>query len=215
MHLRMLAVGTVALALFAACTSTEPLDESSGETTSTSVAPTSTTQTTASSSSTSTASSITTLVETTTTVPPPPTVDVHAFDYRYEGLPEAVPVGTRLALFNNSSAEFHEMVVYKLDPSELRSVEELSQLTLDDLTAFGVGSIQSVVFSMPDSEQYTYADGPPILAEQGRYLIFCAINVGTDPIDARNETARGPTAAIDGVPRHYQVGMMTEINATG
>jgi hypothetical protein len=154
-------------------------------------------------------------VETTTTAPQPPPVEVQAFDYRYEDVPESVPVGTRLSLFNNSSAEFHEMVIFKLHDAEQRSAEELSKLPFDQLYSFDVGVLQSVVFAMPESEQYTSVEGPPVLAEEGRYLIFCAINVGTDPIDARNATARGPVESIEGVPRHYEVGMMAEVVATG
>jgi hypothetical protein len=148
-------------------------------------------------------------------MPKPPLIEVVASDYVFEGLPDTAPVGTRLSLFNSSGAEFHEMVVYKLDPAEQRTIEELSALSLEELTAFGVGTIRSVVFAMPESDQYTYADGPPVLAEEGRYLIFCSINVGSDPIEARNATGRGPTETIEGVPRHYQVGMMTDIVATG
>ena len=118
-------------------------------------------------------------------------------------------------MFNNSSAEFHEMVIFKLNDGEQRSVEELSKLAFDELYSFDVGVLQSVVFAMPESEQYTSVEGPPVLAEEGRYLIFCAINVGTDPIDARNATARGPVEPIDGVPRHYEVGMVAEVTATG
>lgn len=142
-------------------------------------------------------------------------MEVQAFDYRYEGLPPMAPVGTTLSLFNNSSAEFHELVIIRLDSSEQRTVEELGQLSLEELTAFGVSQLQSVVFAMPESEQYTFVEGPPILAQEGRYVIFCAINVGTDPVDARNAVVRGPMEGIEGVPRHYQVGMIAEIIATG
>jgi len=194
----------------AGCSDTESADEAQAETSTTTTAPPATTQ-----APTPSSTSTTTLDETTTTTPKPPTIGVVAEDYFFEGIPETAPVGTRLSLFNSSAAEFHEMVVFKLDPGEQRTTEELSQFPLDVLTAFGVGTIQSVVFAMPESEQYSYADGPPILAEEGRYLIFCSINVGSDPIEARNATAQGPTDDIDGVPRHYQVGMMTEVVASG
>jgi len=134
-----------------------------------------------------------------------------ADDYRFDGVPATAEPGTRLSLYNNSSAEFHEMVIFKLNPDEQRTTEELSKLPLDEINTFSVGRLQSIVFAMPESDQYTYGAGPPVLPEEGRYLIFCAINVGSDPVEARNDAARGPAAAIDGIPRHYQVGMMTEI----
>ena len=157
------------------------------------------------------------------TTPKPLTIEVVAGDYFYEEVPETVPVGTRLSLFNSSDREFHEMVVFKLDPAEQRTVEELIQVPNAeligprDMGVFGVGSVLSVVFAMPESEQYTYVRDAPVLAEEGRYIIFCGIPVGMDPIEARSATGQGSIddSDIDGVPRHYQVGMMTEIVASG
>jgi len=144
-----------------------------------------------------------------------------AKDYFFEGIPGTVPVGTRLSLFNSSATEFHEMVIFKLDPGEQRTIEELSKLSNEEIVgirdagAVGVGEVLSVVFAMPESEQYSYVREPPVLAEEGRYMIFCGIHVGSDPIEARNATAQGAVDDIDGVPRHYEVGMMTEVVASG
>lgn len=207
---RLTAIAAVMLLVLGACSDAQPADETEAETSTTTPAPTATTQAPAPSST-----STTTVPETTTTTPKPPAIEVVASDYFFEGIPENAPVGTRLSLFNNSSAEFHEMVIFKVHDAEQRSVEELSKLSFDQLYSFDVGVLQSVVFAMPESEQYTNVEGPPVLAEEGRYLIFCAINVGTDPIEARNATARGPVHSIEGVPRHYEVGMVAEVIATG
>ena len=161
------------------------------------------------------------MAETTTTKPA--TIEVVAGDYFYEGVPETVPVDTRLSLFNSSAREFHEMVVFKLDPAEQRTIEELSKLASIELVgtsgfgAPGVGKLVSVVFAMPESPQYTYLHDVPVLAEEGRYIIFCNIPTGMDPIEARNRTSQGPIkdADADGMPRHYEVGMMTEVVASG
>jgi hypothetical protein len=200
----------VVVLVAAACSDdTQPTDEVQAET-----------STTTQASTTSSTSTPTSTVAVTTT-PKPPTIEVVADDYFFEGVPETVPVGTRLSLFNNSAREFHEMVVFQLDPAEQRTIEELSKLSNDeligpgDLGVFGVGKVLSVVFAMPESEQFTYVLAPPVLAEEGRYIIFCGIHVGLDPIEARNATAQGATDDIDGLPRHYEVGMMTEITATG
>jgi len=202
------------LVLAAGCSDTQPADEVQAET-NTAVAD-STTSTAVADSTTSTA-----VIESTT--PKPVTIEVVAGDYFFEGIPETVPVGTRLSLFNSSAREFHEMVVFKLDPAEQRTIEELSKLANVELVgrrdsgAVGVGEVLSVVFAMPESEQYTYVRDAPVLAEAGRYIIFCGIPVGMDPIEARNATGRGSIddADIDGVPRHYEVGMMTEIVVSG
>jgi hypothetical protein len=209
-NLRIITVLVVFGAVLGACSSGD-----GAATTSSTVAATSSTTSTAAVTTTTIAETTTTVADTTTTVPKPPPIEVQAFDYRFAEVPESAPVGTELSLFNNSSAEFHEIVIFKLHDSEQRSVEELSKLPFDQLYSFDVGVLQSVVFAMPESAQYTNVEGPPVLAEEGRYLIFCAINVGMDPIDARNATARGPVDPIEGVPRHYEVGMMTEVTATG
>lgn len=206
----------VVLVLVVACAETQPADEALSETSTTTLAPPSTTQAPPPSSTTSVTSA-----ETTTTKPA--TIEVVAGDYFYEGVPETVPVNTRLSLFNSSVREFHEMVVFKLDPAEQRTIEELSELTGIELVgpsgfgAPGVGKLVSVVFAMPESPQYTYLHDVPVLAEEGRYIIFCNIPTGMDPIEAQNRTSQGPIkdADADGMPRHYEVGMMTEVVASG
>ena len=208
----------VLLVVVVACAETQLADESPSETSTTVLAPPSTTQAPPPSSTTPTTSA-----ETTTTSSKPPTIEVVAGDYFYEGVPETVPVGTRLSLFNSSAREFHEMVVFKLDPAEQRTIEELSMLSnielvgRQDAGAVGVGEVLSVVFAMPESEQFTYVRNAPVLVEEGRYIIFCGIPIGMDPIEARNLTGQGAIkdADTDGVPRHYRVGMMTEIVASG
>lgn len=210
----------VVLVSVVACAETQPADEALSETSTTTLAPPSTTQAPPPSSTTSA-----TLAETTTTTTTTKSamIEVVAGDYFYEGVPETVPVDTRLSLFNSSAREFHEMVVFKLDPAEQRTIEELSKLTNLELvgpSGFGVpgvGKLVSVVFAMPESPQYTYLHDVPVLAEEGRYIIFCNIPTGMDPIEARNRASQGPIkdADADGMPRHYEVGMMTEVVASG
>lgn len=66
-----------------------------------------------------------TLATTTTTEPPPP-IEVVASDFAFD-MPETIPVGTRLSLFNSSATEFHEMVVIYLrsDDRTLESIVEM------------------------------------------------------------------------------------------
>jgi len=208
----------VVLVFVVACAETQPADEALSETSTTTLAPPSTTQAPPPSSTTSA-----TLAETTTTTTKSAMIEGVAGDYFYEGVPETVPVDTRLSLFNSSAREFHEMVVFKLDPAEQRTIEELSKLTSLELVgpsgfgAPGVGKLVSVVFAMPESPQYTYLHDVPVLAEEGRYIIFCNIPTGMDPIEAQNRTSQGPIkdTDADGMPRHYEVGMMTEVVASG
>jgi uncharacterized protein YcfL len=164
---------------------------------------------------TTSSTSTTTVPDTTTMEPQPPAIAVVANDYFHEGIPETATVGTRLSLYNASSAEFHDMYILRLDPSELRTVEELSKLPVEELFASATGRIQSVAFAMPDAEQHYHGMGPQVFSEQGRYVIFCDAKVGADPEQASVDALSPPTNANDGVPRHYQVGEMTEVMVSG
>ena len=210
------AVVTLALSLLmGACAASERRAVETTDPTVTTTGSTSATTTTSTTTTTTTAApTTTTIAAPTTTIPE---ITVVATDYRYEGLPETVPVGTRVSLVNESSAEFHEMAIVKLNDSETRPVEELSQLPFEELHYRGIeiGSIRSVVFAMPESPQYTFVLGPPAFGGPGRYIVFCSILVGADPERARTAVERGPMHSVEGVPRHYEVGMMTEVIVEG
>ena len=162
-------------------------------------------------SSTTTETVATTTTEPVTTTTKAPKLTVTATDYTYSGLPEAVGAGVELQFVNDSPNEFHELVIFKLADDETRTVDELQSLPFEELDSYAVGSVQSVVLAMPESEQYTYLLGPPKLNDEGRYLVFCAIPVGMDPIEARSLVANGPVEDTNGQPRHYEVGMIQEV----
>src|SRR5690606_38198407 len=61
-----------------------------------------------------------------TTVAPPGEVEITLVDFAFQGLPASVPAGTRLTVKNDSTAELHEIVVFKLPEGETRSAAELS-----------------------------------------------------------------------------------------
>ena len=139
---------------------------------------------------------------------------VSMVDFAYEGLPESVPAGTRIAVENDSEAELHELIVFKLPDDETRSIEELIALPEEEADAvLGGGPPAAVLLAPPGGEQID-AVGDGTLAEPGRYAIFCAIPTGVDPEEYLNAppTEEGPpeVPGADGAP-HFTHGMFADL----
>jgi hypothetical protein len=153
----------------------------------------------------------TTLATTTTRPPPSPPVEVTGFDYGYEGLPAVLPRGTRFTFSNSSTTEFHEMAIIKLDDGDDRTLAELAQLSAPEIER--TGTLISVTLARPGQEQYSSPLGTPRAPEPGRYIVFCTVPVGSDPADVEDQASRGPYRQVEGVPAHFQVGMIAEFTA--
>ncbi len=177
-----------AIVVLAACTS-------STATTTTTEAPTTTTQ------------------PPTTTLPQPGEVEVTLVDYAILGLPGSVPAGTRLSITNDSDAELHEIVVFRLPDGETRTAAELSQLSPDDLEhAFG-GPPVAVLLAPPGGPQIP-AVGDGVLHDPGDYVIFCFIPTGVDPqvyLDAAAASEGGPPVIEGAGPPHFVHGMFADL----
>lgn len=135
-------------------------------------------------------------------------------DFAYEGLPESVPAGTRLAVENDSEAELHELLAFKLPDDETRSIEELIALPEEEGNAvLGEAGPVAVLLAPPGGEQID-AVGDGTLTEPGRYAIFCAIPTGVDPEEYLNAppTEEGPpeVPGADGAP-HFTHGMFADL----
>jgi hypothetical protein len=61
------------------------------------------------------------------------TIEIRAVDYAFADLPVRVAAGMTLSLRNDSTAEVHEIVAFKLPDGEGRSVDELLQLPESEL----------------------------------------------------------------------------------
>lgn len=136
-------------------------------------------------------------------------IEVTAVDYEYEGLPETAAAGSVLSLVNESEAELHEVVAFRLDDEEERSVEELLALPEGD---FEPGMPAMVLLAPPGGEQIA-AVGDGTLTEPGRYAVFCAIPTGADPaayLEAAQESQAGPPE-VEGGPPHFTAGMYEEL----
>lgn len=137
-------------------------------------------------------------------------VEVSMIDYAFVGLPETVPVGTRLAVSNDAPAELHELVAFRIPDGEERSVSDL--LMMPPLDLMGVLSEPvSVLLAAPGGEMIP-AVGDGSLDEPGRYLIMCAIPTGADPGEylAAAATSDGPPD-VEGGPPHLAHGMWAEL----
>ncbi|MCU1369795.1 MAG: hypothetical protein JWO77_989 [Ilumatobacteraceae bacterium] len=155
--------------------------------------------------------------KTTTTVAGDETADevkVIASDYKFEGVPKSVPVGTKLVLQNDSEEELHEMVVIKFPDDEERSIDEVAKLSEAEQDAiFGDAMPAAVQLQAPGGEVIP-AVGDGTLAEPGRYAIVCFIPVGVDPqeyLDASQANPDGPPEIPNAGPPHFMKGMYTEV----
>jgi len=140
------------------------------------------------------------------------TVTVTGSDYRFD-LPKSVKAGTTLTLKNSSSKELHEMVVLKLPDTEKRSADELVKLPEAQFDAISPGPPALVRFRPPGDAPEIPALGDGKLTEKGRYLVICAIPVGTDPaayLKAAEAARGGPPQGFNGAP-HFTMGMYGEI----
>jgi hypothetical protein len=136
-------------------------------------------------------------------------------DYGFEGLPESVPAGTRLQIENTSTAEFHELVAFKLPEGETRTAEELVQLPEEELGPLFAGPPAAVLLAGPNGGEQTAAVGDGTLAEPGTYVVFCSIPVGADPeamaAAAEDPDAGPPPEDPNAGPPHFTEGMYADL----
>jgi hypothetical protein len=141
------------------------------------------------------------------------TIEVVAFDYGYEGIPDSVDAGTVFTLVNTAPAELHEFVALRLPDDEDRPVSELVTLPIEELGAILAVEPAAVLLALPDGGQMIPAVGDGTLAEPGRYAIICMIPTGADPqgyLDAAAASQGGPPE-VEGGPPHIALGMFAEV----
>ena len=108
-------------------------------------------------------------------------VQVTLADYKFEDLPESVDAGTTFTVRNDSEAELHELVAFRLPDDEKRSVEDLVQLPEAELGALFAGEPATVLLAEPGSDKTIPAVGTGAIDEAGRYAVMCFIPQGADP----------------------------------
>lgn len=140
-------------------------------------------------------------------------VEVTLVDYAFQGLPDRVPAGTKLAIANDAPAELHELVAIRLPDDEKRSVHDLLQLPEAELgPLLSAGPPAAVLLAPPGGEQIA-AVGDGTLAEPGRYLVMCAIPTGVAPdvYLAAAAASGGEKPEVEGGPPHFVHGMAAEL----
>lgn len=140
---------------------------------------------------------------------------VELVDYGFSGLPESVPAGTKLEVENTSTAEYHELVAFRLPDDETRSAEEIVALPEEELNGLFAGPPAAVLLAGPNGGEPSAAVGDGTLAEPGRYVLFCAIPVGADPEvyaeAAENPEAGPPAEDPNAGPPHFTEGMYADL----
>ena len=139
------------------------------------------------------------------------TVVVTAVDYRYEGLPDTVPVGTKFSLVNEGT-EPHELVALLIPADETRPIDELLQLPDEEIDAiFGAAEPATVILAatgQTDTPGAVVGDGT--LTEPGRYAVVCFLPVGSDDSILESD---GPPPEGE-APPHASQGMAAELTVT-
>ncbi len=136
-------------------------------------------------------------------------------DYGFDVTGDVVS-GATLAFTNTSDTEFHELVLFRLDDDEERSVDEL--LALPEEEAMAAMSFVGVAGAAP-GEEGRIVDGSLTLDQPGRYVLSCFIPQGADPAVAADaffgdEAPDGPPELGDGTP-HAMLGMLRELVVEG
>ncbi|MEO6578668.1 MAG: hypothetical protein ABIO99_07220 [Candidatus Limnocylindria bacterium] len=125
---------------------------------------------------------------------PPAEIDVIAEDYRYDGLPATLAIGTKLSL-RNEGTEPHELVMLRVNANT--RIDALVQLSQEDMLA------QSEQVGILVASPNRIAAETITIEEAGLYVAVCFIPVGTE---SEHEHQHSASADVEEV-QHYSVGM--------
>jgi hypothetical protein len=139
-------------------------------------------------------------------------IEVELADFEFRGLPDRVPVGTRLTVTNVAPTEMHELVLIRIVDGETRSIDELLALPDEELDGVIEEMPEMVLLAAPGGPQID-AVGDGVLRNPGRYVAICGIPTGVDPDEfmAAAAASEGGPPQIDGGPPHFVHGMVAEL----
>lgn len=142
----------------------------------------------------------------TTPEPAGPTATVTAIDYGYPDVEAEYAAGTTIVLDNQSEAEVHEILAFRIKDDETRSVGELLGAGEEE---FGAAvEMRGVALAPPQSDS-TGLPAPPLVLEQpGRYAFVCFIPTGAPPDEVMQAVADFIEAGApeDGAPAYPETG---------
>ncbi|HYN99077.1 MAG TPA: hypothetical protein VEU28_05335 [Actinomycetota bacterium] len=138
-------------------------------------------------------------------------VEVTAEDYSFEGIPETIEAGSKLALQNASDKEAHEIVAFRLPDTETRPVADIFKLPEAELNAALGVPPTTVVIAMPQEDGMAVL-GDGTLNDAGRYAFACFIPTGADPQEYLRAAQQSGDEApvVEGGPPHFTQGMFAE-----
>jgi len=147
------------------------------------------------------------------------TIVVGAFDYGYTDLPSEIAAGTTIVMRNDSDAEVHEILAFRLPDDEDRPVQDLLQLPEPELMP--LLEMRGVALAPPGADS-TMAPTPPLVLEQpGRYVFLCIIPTDAPPdevmaavqafVEAGAPEGEAPDYPETGPP-HFVQGMFAEVH---
>lgn len=129
-------------------------------------------------------------------------------------LPSEVAVGTILELSNTSPTEFHNIVVFKIDSEDTRTLADFVTIPTEEIEmGTGTGNLVGALHAAPGRSAF---DGRIRLQAPGRYIAFDAVLEGADPVavEAAVKTQGAPYSIAGGLPG-YQHGMIIEFFVIG
>ncbi len=129
-------------------------------------------------------------------------ITVVATDHAFNGLPDSVPAGTRLAL-DNQGAEVHELLVARRNDGVTETWDEL--LALPESEVQGKVTLIGPIFANPGQA----AEGTLLLDQPGEYIALCFVPQGMTAIPSGE-----PDPAASFGPPHYTLGMRQEFTVT-
>ncbi len=146
-------------------------------------------------------------------------VVITAVDYAFDDVPETVSAGTTLVIQNDSEAEVHELLAWRLPDDETRPMSELVTLPEEELAVLLAGPPVITPLAPPGADS-SDLPAPAVLTEPGRYALVCFIPTGAPPdevmaevqafLEAGGDAPGGPDYPETGPP-HVVNGMYADI----
>ena len=130
-------------------------------------------------------------------------MDVQLVDYAFEGVPATMEPGVTAIRAENTGAELHEIVVFRINDDVDASIEELLELPEEE--ADEMIEFKGFAMAPPGESAVVFAELDP-----GRYGMICFIPVGTTSFEDLPEEESDATG-----PPHFTQGMIAEFEVEG
>ena len=133
-------------------------------------------------------------------------IQVTATDYAYAGLPATIAAGTTVEMQNDSEAEVHEILAFRVADGEDRSVADL--MALDEADLMAVLELRGVALAPPGASSTALPAPPAVIEQPGRYIFACMIPTDAPPDEVMAAVAGFIEAGApeDGAPEYPETG---------